>query len=71
VLPPEHRVAALGDAPLVRELPKQPQGLVIDAVLRVVEEETGALGYEAGAAVRVLGKQLAQVLRPNLGVVTL
>ena len=42
----EHRVRALGEARLVGELHEQPQRLVGDAVLRVVEVEAGALGSE-------------------------
>ena len=48
-------------AALVGELREQPQRLVGDPVLRVVEEEAGALGDQPLAAAGVLGEQLAQV----------
>jgi hypothetical protein len=71
VLAPEHRVAALGDAALLGELAEQLQRLVGDPVLRVVEEEAGALGGQPVAAIRVLGEDLAQVTVAELGVMPL
>ena len=69
VLAGEHRVAAPLDVPLLRQLDEQLQRLVGDAVLGVVEEEPGALGDQALAAVGVLGEDLAQVALADLGVV--
>jgi hypothetical protein len=71
VLASEHRVAALGDAALLRQLPEQGHRLVGDPVLRIVKEEAGALGGEALAALRVLGEDLAQVALAKIGVVPL
>jgi hypothetical protein len=71
VLAPEHRVPALGDAALVGELAEQLQRLVGDPVLRVVEEESSALGGQALAAAGVLGEDLSQVAAADLGVVAL
>jgi hypothetical protein len=71
VLASEHRVAARGDAALVRELPEQGQGLVGDPVLRVVENEAGALSRQALAAVGIVGEQVAEVAFADLGVVLL
>ena len=71
VLAAEHRVPALGDAALVGELREQLQRLVGDPVLRVVEEEAGALGDQPLAAVGILGEQVAQVPLADLAVVLL
>ncbi len=56
---------------LLGELDQQLQRLVGDAVLGVVEEQPGALGDQALAAVWVLGEELAQVALADLGVVLL
>ena len=50
---------------------QEPQRLVGDAVLRVVEVEAGALGREPLAAGRVRGEQVAQMELADLGVVAL
>ena len=71
VLAGEHRVAAPLDVSLLRQLDQQLQRLVGDPVLGVVEEEAGALGDQALAAVGVLGEDLAQVAVADLGVVLL
>ena len=71
VLAAEHRVASLGHAALVGELAEQPQRLVGDPVLGVVEEEAGALGDQPGAALGVLGEQVAQMALADLAVVLL
>ena len=71
VLAAEHRVAPLGDAASAGELDEQPERLVGDAVLRIVQEETGALGDQPLAAIRILGEEVAQVPLPDLGVVLL
>ena len=44
VVAPEHRLRALREPGLLGELDEEPQRLVRDAVLRVVEVEAGALG---------------------------
>ncbi len=62
----EHRLAALGHAALLRQRDQQPQRLVRDAVLRVVEVEPGALGAHPLAAAGILGEQRAQVHPPDL-----
>ena len=56
---------------LLGELEEQPQRLVGDAVLRVVEVDAGALGCETLAARRVLGEEVAQMCLADLGVVAL
>src|SRR3954471_14242784 len=71
VLAAEHRVAPLGHALFVGELPKQPQRLVGDPVLGVVEEEAGALADQAGASIGVLGEQPPEVPPRDLAVVLL
>ena len=71
VLAAEHRVPPLGHPALVGELGQQLQRLVGDPVLRVVEEEPGALGDQPRAAVGVLREQLTQVPVPDLAVVLL
>src|SRR5262249_10660661 len=60
-LPREHRVAPPRDATLVRELEQQPERLVSDAVLRVVEEDPLGLERQALATLRILLEQGAQV----------
>ena len=69
VVAAEHRVDALAEARLDREVEQQPEGLVGDAVLRVVEVQPGGLGREAGAPVGVVGEELAQVAGGQPGVV--
>jgi hypothetical protein len=71
VLAAEHGVAALGDPALLRQLPEQRQRLVGDPVLRVVEEQAGALRGEALSAAGVLGEDLPQVALAKIGVVPL
>ena len=61
LLAAEHRVAPLGHAGVVGQREQQPQGLVGHAVLRVVEEQAGALGGHPLAALARLGEQRAQV----------
>ena len=67
----EHRLRALAQPRLLGELEEQPQRLVGDAVLRVVEVDAGALGGETLAARRVLGEEVAQVCLADLRVVAL
>ncbi len=71
VLAPEHRIAALGDAALLRQLNEQLQRFVGGPVLGVVEEESGAICDQTLAAIGVLGEQVAQVPLADLGVVLL
>ena len=58
---PEHGVDPLAQPRLLRQPDEQRDGLVGDAVLRVVEEEAGALGGQALAARRVVGEERPQV----------
>ena len=67
----EHRVPALGHPGLLGQLDQQPQRFVGDAVLGVVEVQSGRFGREALAAPRFIGEQLAQVNPGDLGVVLL
>ena len=71
VLAAKHRVAAFGDAALLRELGEQLHRLVGDPVLREVEEEAGALGDQPLAPAWVLGEQITQVPPADLTVVLL
>src|SRR5262249_30755251 len=65
------RFAALFDPALAGQLAEQQQRLVGDPVLREVEEEPGAVGDQALAALGVLGEELAQVALADLGEVRL
>ena len=66
LLPGEHRVAPLRDARLFRERDEQPQRLVGDAVLRVVEEEARRLDGEPLGAAGIVGEELAEMRLPHL-----
>ena len=57
----KHRVAPLRHAALVRQPQQQPQRLIRDAVLRVVEEQARPLGREAFGAAGIVGEQRAQM----------
>ena len=57
----EHRVDALAQPALLRELQEQPHRLVGDAILRVIEVQPLRLDGEALAARRIAREQLAQV----------
>ena len=61
LLPPEHGVDPGAQARLLGQPDEEPQRLVGDAVLRVVEEEAGALGGQALAARRVVGEERPQM----------
>ena len=65
----EHGVDALAQAAFSGQLQEKPEGLVRDAVLRVVEKETGALGRQAFAAAGIDGKEPAEMKAPDLLVV--
>ena len=64
--PAEHRVDPLAEAGALGQGDEQPQRLVGDAVLGVVEVEVAGLERQALAAVGVLGEQVAQVDVPQL-----
>jgi len=57
----EHGVTPFREAGFFREPKQQLQGLVGDAILGIVEEETGGLGCEVLAAFRVLGEKVAKM----------
>ena len=61
LLAAEHGVDACFQARFLGQLQQQPQRLVGDAVLGVIEEEPRGLGREPLAAARVVGEQLAEV----------
>ena len=67
----EHRGGPLGEPGFSSQLEQEPDRLVGDPVLRVVEVEAGAFGGEALAARRVLGEEVAEVEVADLGVVVL
>ena len=71
VLAGEHRVDPLAEPGLLGELDEQAQRLVGDPVLRVVEEQALGLRGQAGAPLRIVGEQLAQVHRADLLVMVL
>ena len=56
----KHRIDAVSQAALVRELHEQLERVVGDAVLRVVEEDADGVGGVARAALRVLVEELTQ-----------
>ncbi len=57
----EHPGPVFGQPALVREGDQVPQGLVGDALLGVIELETGAVGAQSRAAVGIGPEQLAQM----------
>ncbi len=57
----EHRVDALAQSARVGQIHEKADGLVGDAILRVVEVQAGGFGREALAARRVVGEQRAQM----------
>ena len=62
VLAGEHRVAAGSHATRIRQDQQRAHGLVVDALLRVVEEQPGALGGN----LPVVTKELVRDLIPDL-----
>ena len=68
-LPGEHRIPVPLEPGLLGELEQQAQGLVGDAVLRVIEIEPGGLGPQPLTARRVLGEELAQMAAHQLRMV--
>ena len=69
LLSPEHRVDLLAEPGLLRQLEEQPQRLVGDPVLGVVEEDPRGLERHPLAAARVGREELAQVQVLHLRVV--
>ncbi len=67
----EHRLAPLGEPAFLGQRDQQPDRLVGDPVLGVVEPKAGGLGDETLAALGVGGEELAQVAVGDLGVVAL
>jgi hypothetical protein len=67
----EHGVNALAQARFLGELHQQWQGLLGDAVFRVVEVEAGALDCQALAALGVITEKLAEVQSLDLRVMGL
>ena len=61
LLAAEHGVDALAQARLLGELEQQPQGLVGDPVLGVVEIDPGSFDRQLLAALGILGEELAEV----------
>ena len=71
LLAAEHGVDALAQARLLRKLQQQGQGFVGDAVLGIVEIDSGGFGHEPLAALAILGEELPQVGPPDLLVMLL
>ncbi len=67
----EHRIDALAQAALLRELDEEPDRLVGDAVLRVIEEQAGGSERQALASARVGREEIAQMHVPDSGVMRL
>jgi hypothetical protein len=67
----EHRIDALAQAALLGQTTEQRDGLVGDAILRVVQIESDRLRGQALAADRVGGEELAEVPLPDRLVVRL
>ncbi len=63
----EHGLDPRAQLDRARQVQEQPQGLVGDALLRVVEVEAGALGREALAALGIRGEEIAQMLAADVG----
>ena len=66
LLAAEHGIDAPGQATFLGQPEQQMNRLVGDAMLRVVEIETGGLGGQTLAAARVVGEELAKVPMANL-----
>ena len=71
LLAAEHGVDALAQARLLGELQQQGQGFVGDAVLGIVEIDSGGFGHEPLAAPAILGEELPQLGAPDLLVMLL
>ena len=71
LLAPEHGVDAGAQAGLLGELEEERQGLVGDAMLRVVEIDPHRLRGEALAALRIAGEEILQMQVADLLVVAL
>src|SRR5262249_27490611 len=69
LLAAEHRVDPRSEAGLVRQPQQQPQRLVGDAVLRVVEMEVDGVDRETLAALRIVREEPAQMPVPDLPMV--
>jgi hypothetical protein len=62
IFSPRNIASILARSPhLFRELDKQPERLVVDAILRIVQEDAGGLRRHPLAARRVIRKQVSQV----------
>ncbi len=57
----KHGVDAVAQARLLGQVEEQPERLVGDAILGVIEEEAGGLGREPLAAAGIVGEQLAKM----------
>jgi hypothetical protein len=57
----EHRIAPFHHPALARELQQQSEGLVGNAVLRVVQMQSGTFDHQAFAASRIVGEEVPQM----------
>jgi hypothetical protein len=64
LLASKHRVDSGAQAGLLGELDEQPECLVIDAILRIIQEDAGSLRRHPRAARRIRCKQVSQVAAP-------
>jgi hypothetical protein len=68
-LAPEHRVDSLAQPGLLGELDEQAYRLVVDAILRVIQEDAGGLRRHPLATRWIAGEQVAQVPPPHRPIV--
>ena len=68
-LAPEHRVDSFAQSGLLGELDEQAYRLVVDAILRVVQEDAGGLRRHPLATRWIAGEQVAQVPPPHRPIV--
>ena len=61
----EHGLHALAQVGFPRQLNQQLEGLVGDAVLRIIQEQAGRFRRQAFAALGILGKQFPQMQMPD------
>jgi len=66
LLASKHRVDSLAQAALLGEFNKQPEGLIVDAIFRIIQEDAGGLCRHALAARGIIRKKFPQMHVTNL-----